>query len=179
MVDTYPVPQAQRVVYTTVSDMRRLLGMEITTAQIVDALRRLDFQVQEVTAVRADAPAEATFALHRDPGEGLVEAIAPWHRLDVAMPADLTEEVARIIGYEHVGTSLINDELPTHGRNESFATEESIRDILMGIGLQENINYPLTTPENHTKLNAPQITQTSDGKPADYVLVTNPIRLWG
>ena len=175
MVDTYPVPQAQRVVYTTVSDMRRLLGMEITTAQIVDALRRLDFQVQEVTAVRADAPAEATFALHRDPGEGLVEAIAPWHRLDVAMPADLTEEVARIIGYEHVGTSLINDELPTHGRNESFATEESIRDILMGIGLQENINYPLTTPENHTKLNAPQITQTSDGKPADYVLVTNPI----
>jgi len=175
IVDTYPVPQQPRVVYTTESDIRRLLGMDVTTSQIIDALQRLDFQVQAVTTVCADAPADATFALHRDPGEGLVEAIAPWHRLDIAIPADLTEEVARIIGYEHVGTSLINEELSTQGRNETFATEEAIRDILMGIGLQENINYPLTTPENHDKLNAPAITHTADGQPASYVQVANPI----
>lgn len=175
IVDTYPVAQTPRVVYTTESDMRRLLGMEVTTPQIIDALQRLDFQVQAVTTVRADAPADATFALHRDPDEGLVEAVAPWHRLDIAIPADLTEEVARIIGYEHVGTSLIKDELPTQGRNEIFATEEAIRDILMGIGLQENINYPLTTPENHDKLNAPAITHTATGAGAPYVQVANPI----
>src|SRR5258707_11873545 len=30
---------------------------------------------------------------------------------------------------------------------------ESIRDILVGCGLQETINYALTVPENHDKIN--------------------------
>ncbi|MEZ4731641.1 MAG: phenylalanine--tRNA ligase subunit beta [Caldilineaceae bacterium] len=115
LVDAYPVPQPTRTVYTTVSDTRRLLGMEVTQEAIIDALRRLDFTVRLVSAVAADASPDATFALHRLPEEPLVEAIAPWHRLDIAIPADLTEEVARIIGYEHVGTTLIDDVLLTSG----------------------------------------------------------------
>ncbi|MEZ4620814.1 MAG: hypothetical protein R2867_35630 [Caldilineaceae bacterium] len=161
-------------VYTTVSDVRRLLGMDITSAQIVDALTRLDFDVQEVAEIQAGAPAEATFALHRNAGEPVIAARPPWHRLDIAIPADLTEEVARIIGYEHVGTTLINDVLPTQRRNDLFETEEAIRDILMGIGLQENINHPLTTPDNHEKLNARHIVETADGQPGRYVQVANP-----
>ncbi len=175
LVDAYPVPQPTRTVYTTVSDTRRLLGMDVTQAAIVNALQRLDFAVKVVSAVAADAPAEASFALHRLPDEPLVEAVAPWHRLDIAIPADLTEEVARIIGYEHVGTTLIDDVLPTQRRNEIFETELLVRNLLMGMGLQENINYPLTSPENHDKLHAPHITQTVAGQPAAYVTVTNPI----
>jgi phenylalanyl-tRNA synthetase beta chain len=174
LVDAYPISQPQPVVYTTVSDMERLLGMTITVEQIVNALQRLDFTVQTVAAVRSDAPAAATFALHRDPDEMLVEAIPPWHRLDIAIPADLTEEVARIIGYEHVGTTLINDVLPVQRRNELFRTEEAVRDILMGLGLQENINHPLTTPENHAKLNAPGLVNAPNGQPTTYVTVANP-----
>ncbi len=175
LVDAYPVPQPSRTVYTTVSDTRRLLGMEVTQEAIVDALRRLDFAVNVVDAIAADASADASFALHRLPDEALVEVIAPWHRLDIAIPADLTEEVARIIGYEHVGTTLIDDVLPTQRRNEVFETESLLRSLLVGMGLQENINYPLTTPENHDKLNAPHITQTATGAPATYVTVANPI----
>ncbi len=174
IVDCYPIEQQQPLVYTTASDVRRLLGMDVSAAQISAALQRLDFTVQTVSDVQADAPANATFALHRDAGEPLIETIPPWHRLDIAIPADLTEEVARIIGYEHVGTTLINDVLPVQRRNDLFGTEESVRDILMGIGLQENINHPLTTPENHAKLNAPHIVQTDAGKPATYVTVANP-----
>lgn len=177
IVDDYPVPQPTRTVYTTVSDTRRLLGMEITQDAIVDALRRLDFTVKVTHQVASAAPTEATFALHRLPDEPLVEAIAPWHRLDVLIPADLTEEVARIIGYEHVGTSLIDDVLPTQRRNEVFETEELVRNTLMGIGLQENINHPLTMPENHAKLQAPHITPTTaeqGGGTALYVTLVNP-----
>lgn len=174
IVDTYPMEQQTPVVYTTVSDTRRLLGMTVTTEQIIDALKRLDFTVQEVTTVQADASADATFALHREEGETLVEVTPPWHRLDIAIPADLTEEVARIIGYEHVGTTLIDDVLPNQRRNELFDTEETIREILVGIGLYENINHPLTMPENHAKLNANAITETADGQPATYVEVANP-----
>lgn len=175
IVDTYPVPQPTRTVYTTASDTRRLLGMEVVQDALVNALRRLDFQAAVVTTVAADAPAEATFALHRFPDEPLVEAVAPWHRLDIAIPADLTEEVARIIGYEHVGTTLIDDVLPTQRRNNVFETEELVRDILLGIGLQEIINHALTSPENHEKLQAPHITKGTADQATPYVTLVNPI----
>ena len=69
------------------------------------------------------------------------------------MPADLTEELARIIGYEHIDTTLMDDVLPPQRRNHKLETEESIRDILVGCGLQETISYSLTTVENHDKFN--------------------------
>lgn len=174
-VDAYPVAQPVRTVYTTVSDMRRLLGMAVSQEAILNALQRLDFQAKVVSDVAATAATEATFALHHLPGEALIEAVAPWHRLDVAIPADLTEEVARIIGYEHVGATLINDVLPTQQRNELFMTEELVRSVLSGIGLQEIINHPLTNPENHAKLQAPAITKSGNGEAAPYITLLNPI----
>ncbi|MFZ4660521.1 MAG: phenylalanine--tRNA ligase subunit beta [Caldilineaceae bacterium] len=175
MVDAYPVAQPVRTVYTTVSDMRRLLGMAVSQEAILNALHRLDFQAIVVDEVAATAPTEATFALHRLSGEALIEAVAPWHRLDIAIPADLTEEVARIIGYEHVGATLINDVLPTQQRNDLFMTEELVRSVLSGIGLQEIINHPLTNPENHAKLQAPAITKSGNGEAAPYITLLNPI----
>jgi phenylalanyl-tRNA synthetase beta chain len=172
MVDAYPVPQPTRVVYTTQSDMRRLLGMPVTLDEIAEALRRLDFQVETVDQVAPAAPAEATFALHRTTDEPLLECTVPWHRLDVTVPADLTEEVARLIGYERVGETLLVETLPTQRRNEVFETEETVRDTLVNLGLQENINNPLTTPENHEKLRGAR------GEGADevpYVTLANPI----
>ena len=152
IVDAYPVPQAQPVVYTTESDMRRLLGMPVTFYEVKSALQRLDFDVKRVSTVDAKAPAEATFALARGENEPLLECRPPWHRLDVRIPADLTEEVARIIGYEHVGMSFLNAPLPPQRHFQVYETEEKIRDILVGAGLQEIINRTLTTPEDHDKL---------------------------
>src|SRR5439155_1168579 len=42
--------------------------------------------------------------------------------------------------------------LPPQRRNLKLETEESIRDILVGCGLQETISYSLTTVENHDKV---------------------------
>ncbi len=43
ILDAYPVEQQRPVVYTTVSDMRRILGMTVRLDDIEEALRRLDF----------------------------------------------------------------------------------------------------------------------------------------
>ena len=152
MVDAYPVPQVQPVVYTTASDIQRLLGMSLTLTDIASALRRLDFHVKLVTQPAGNAPAEAAFGLHRNPDEPLLECTPPWYRLDIHMPADLTEEVARVVGYEQVGTTLMQDALPTQHRHEVVETEEKIRDILLGAGLQDTVNYALSSPENHARL---------------------------
>lgn len=168
IVDAYPVPQVQPVIYTGERDMRRLLGMPVTLGEVRSALQRLDFSVKAVSAVDANAPAEATFALAYEAGELLLECLPPWHRLDVRIPADLTEEVARIIGYEHVGTSLLNAPLPPQRHFALYETEEKIRDILVGAGLQETISRTLTTPEEHDKL---RLGNGSDR----YIELANPL----
>lgn len=152
MVDAYPVPQHNPVVYTTVNDVQRLLGIPVDLETIVQSLETLDFQVKQVDRVSASADEDATFALQRLDDEPLLECIAPWHRLDIRYPADLTEEVARMIGYGRIDTTLIADVLPTQRRNPVLRTEEQIRDILVALGLQEVITHPLTTIENHQKL---------------------------
>ncbi|NJN83929.1 MAG: hypothetical protein HC802_17720 [Caldilineaceae bacterium] len=146
------------------------MGMDVSLETAADALEKLDFRVEQVSQVAAAANPESTFALHRHGDEPLLACAAPWHRLDVRIPADLIEEVARMIGYEKVGTTLIVDELPTQHRNQMLQTEEKIRDILVGAGLQENINHPLTTAESHQKLTP----HAADSKQPPFITITNP-----
>ena len=165
LVDAYPQPQPPRVIYTTASDTRRLLGLELSLDEIAEALRQLDFEVEQIDSVAANAEADATFALKREADdrgnkEPLLACTAPWYRLDMRYPADLTEEVARIVGYDRIGTTLIDDVLPPQRRSPLLETERKIREVLVGLGLQETVNYPLTTVENHFKL----VAGGSEGK---------------
>ncbi|MGH2478394.1 MAG: phenylalanine--tRNA ligase subunit beta, partial [Ktedonobacteraceae bacterium] len=158
LVDAYPVPQAERVVYTTASDVQRLLGMEVNLETMAESLRRLDISNEIVNALPVERAelGQAAFGLKIEPGEKVLRCVAPWHRLDIQVPADLCEEVARIIGYEHITTTLMDDVLPPAHINDTLRTEEILRDVLTNLGLMETINYALTTPENHDKLNRAQ-----------------------
>ena len=154
MIDAYPVAQAERVVYTTASNVQRLLGMEVSLETIAENLARLDIASEVLPALPApqEELGEAALGLNVEPGEPVLSCTAPWHRLDIALPADLCEEVARVLGYEDIATTLMSDVLPPAHVNDTLRTEEQMRDILTGCGLMEAINYSLTTPENHDKL---------------------------
>ena len=184
IIDSYPVPQPQVTVYTSCSDVKRLLGMELSLSEIGDALRRLDFSVAERAGVPAGASKRSAFGLARQEDEPVLEAAAPWHRLDVTVPADLTEEVARVVGYDRIGETLLDTVLPTQRRNALIETEENIRDILVGCGLQDTVNHTLTTPENHAKLVAGAGQRPSPGQSdgsngvgsaTSFVELTNPL----
>ena len=175
MVDNYPVPQVVREVYTTASDVHRILGMQVTLPEIAAGLRRLDItseQVASLPAPRAEL-GNMAFGLRVEPGERLLRCIAPWHRLDIQVPADLVEEVARIIGYEKIDTTLMDDVLPTQRRNLQLETEEKIRDILVGCGLQETISYSLTTVENHDLFMRGRPSAAEAGVP--FITLVNPL----
>lgn len=177
MIDAYPVPQPERIVYTTASNVRRLLGMEINLETIAANLGRLDMRSEvlpELPALRTEL-GESALGLSIEPGEPVLRVVAPWHRLDIQLPADLCEEVARIIGYEHIATTLMNDVLPPAHINDTLRTEEQIRDILTGCGLMETINYALTTPENHDRLAQAEIG--SGEKREQFVTLFNPLNV--
>ena len=184
VVDTYPVKQPQVKVFTSQSDVKRLLGMDLSLPEINAALQRLEFEVEELPEPPVNAPEQAAFGLARAEGEPVLAATVPWHRLDVSVPADLTEEVARVVGYDRISETLLDTVLPPQRRNASLETEENIRDILVGSGLQDTVNHTLTTPENHARLvgiGRANTTNSDDengqgaSDPERFVSLTNPL----
>jgi phenylalanyl-tRNA synthetase beta chain len=100
---------------------------------------------------------------------------APDHRLDIGSGeigvADLLEEVARIYGYQNIPETRLADELPIQRNNISLDQEEQVRDILVSLGLQEVVNYRMTSPEREARRLAPGVPP--DDKP--YLCLANPI----
>ncbi len=151
VADLYPVRQKTVTVDITAAEAERIIGMELSQEQIVEILGALGFQCQVEGQV--------------------IHAAVPWHRLDVTHPADLTEELARVIGYERIPTTLMSDELPPQGLNESLRAEEWIKDILVGCGLQEVITYSLTNLQSVSKLGL----RGAEVDEKNYVKLANPL----
>lgn len=151
VADNYPIKQPLITVELDVNEVKRILGIAIPKAEIVQILESLDFSV----AVQGD----------------LLIATAPQHRLDIEIPADLLEEIARVYGYDRIPTTLLADELPPQRSNVELEVEEKLRDLMVAAGLQETITYSMTSLESEAKL-------TPGGPrpdPADYVQLANPL----
>jgi phenylalanyl-tRNA synthetase beta chain len=108
--------------------------MAITRDEALGALRRLSFAVTEA-------------------GETLV-ARAPAVRTDIAIPEDLIEEVARIVGYDRLPIQLPDGPLPLVEAHPLEEFRERLRDALVGVGLQETVSYSLIDPQWLTRLTA-------------------------
>ena len=67
---------------------------------------------------------------------------APSHRNDIHNHNDLSEEIARVIGYNNLPVSKIN--LPNAKFTSSTKLEYSIKDFLVSHGFHEVINSPFT-----------------------------------
>jgi phenylalanyl-tRNA synthetase beta chain len=136
LVDNYPLPPQNPQVEITPADVLRWLGIRLSAGEIANLLKRLEFQVE----VSGNA----------------VLAIAPDHRLDIGDgitgAADLVEEIARVYGYDNIPQTRLADELPPQRGNPTLEREERIRDLLVNLGLQEVINYRLTSPEREARL---------------------------
>jgi phenylalanyl-tRNA synthetase beta chain len=81
-----------------------------------------------------------------------VVATVPPHRPDVTLPADLVEEVARIVGYEAIPSTQLHGPMPEPLPSTERDWEERVRDILVGCGLTEVITYSLTSRERMERL---------------------------
>jgi phenylalanyl-tRNA synthetase beta chain len=135
LLDVYPGKREPKTILFVPRDVERLLGMNVKSAEIRALLKRLSFTVR--MQKRA------------------IAVTVPYDRLDVEIPADLVEEVARVIGYDRLPSTLLRDTLPPQRRDHALEIEERVRDILVGSGLTEVITYSLTSLESVSKLYPP------------------------
>jgi phenylalanyl-tRNA synthetase beta chain len=127
MVDNDPGPHRPRRIMVRVSSLERFLGIELTDASVRDLLAPLGF---EVTGT----------------GDEL-QVTVPSHRLDVTVPADVAEEVARAHGYGRIPGRLPTAQLPPY-RSDPSGPRHAVRRILAGLGLDEVVTHALVGPDD-------------------------------
>ncbi len=158
LVDVYPEPVRDPTLEITSADVRRWLGVDLPARQMADILGAIEFRCEVLD-------------------ERTLRVTAPDHRLDIGTgvvgKADLMEEIARIYGYDRIPETLLADELPPVWRDEAREREETIRDLLVDLGLQEIITHRMTTPEKEARLAPPE--RAAETLEAPYFRLANPI----
>jgi phenylalanyl-tRNA synthetase beta chain len=135
VVDTYPAPPDPVTIELTLSEVERILGLSLSLEEVTGILESLEFQVESTNPESRIPNPEP-----RIPNQTL-RVTVPDHRIDVTLPADLIEEIARIYGYDRIPTTTLSDTLPPQRTNTELLVEERIRDLLVRAGLQEIITY--------------------------------------
>jgi phenylalanyl-tRNA synthetase beta chain len=109
--DVYPAPQKEKRAIVSVGEVNRRLGTTLTAAEVADVFSRLGFSYKEEN--------------------DSFEVLVPFQRLDLEIPEDLIEEVARIIGYDKItGVMLPKPERPVEINPDFFAAERAREDLI-------------------------------------------------
>lgn len=99
------------------------LGINFSKEEIISALKAAHIEIE-------------------DKGDEFVATI-PDQRIDIGGEADLSEEVIRILGFEHIKSKLPVTELFVGGLEPNLEKKRIVRSYLRGIGLDEVLCYSL------------------------------------
>ncbi|MDP9017737.1 MAG: phenylalanine--tRNA ligase subunit beta [Candidatus Eremiobacteraeota bacterium] len=117
-----------------VRDIKRLLGFELSAADIAKHLRALGCTVTAQSAER-------------------LAVVPPLWRRDLTIPADIVEEVARMAGYDNVPMeipAIAFHEIPSR----EYHQERDLAHTLKGLGYHEIISYSLHGPQMRERFRA-------------------------
>jgi phenylalanyl-tRNA synthetase beta chain len=139
------------------AQIRRLLGLDIEPARVADILSRLGFKPEA---------AEAGWRV-----------IPPGFRFDIAIEADLIEELGRVYGYDHLPRR--HPVIPAAMRpvSEALLELDRVKNLLVDRGYQEAITYSFVE-EGLQKLIEPEIPHLPLKNPLSAELAVMRTTLW-
>ena len=121
LIDQRPAPVPRRILALRLPQVRRVLGAEVPAAETRGILLGLGFVASE-------------------PRGDTVTAEVPTWRSDVSREVDLVEEVGRYHGLSRIPSTLPPG-AGVEGLRPAQAMERAVREVLVGTGLVEVINY--------------------------------------
>lgn len=128
VIDVKGEQQKENILSFSPEKINAFLGTDISPETMQNTLIRLGFAVNGDTVT------------------------VPAFRSDVEGMADLSEEVARIYGYDNIPTTLLRGETTPGGKNEKQKLEAVIRQNLTAQGLNEILTYSFVDPKEYKLL---------------------------
>ena len=128
--------------------IKKVLGFEIKNNLIEQTLELLGFKLERQK-------------------EGWDVEIPSW-RPDISIQEDLVEEVARIVGYDDIPTTILSGAPPSSQPQNFIQLREKISDVLISLGMYESINYPTTSIEGEKRV-------LIDEEEPKYIKLKNPV----
>ncbi len=111
----------------TLSYINKYLGTSLSLDDLLNIFDRLDF----------------TYNIE----EEIINLYVPTRRVDIETSQDITEEVARMYGYNNIPSTIPSTNDMGHLTSKQ-KNVRSIKAILEGLGLKETINYSLMNPKD-------------------------------
>jgi len=124
--DNYPNPKEPVEIEASVSRICRRIGVDVPGEVMEDILNRLYID----TTVAGDA----------------LYCKVPAFRQDMEGEADVSEEVLRMYGYDHIPSTLMNATTMAGRQDEKTVFNNRVKDALVGMGLYEILNYSFISP---------------------------------
>ena len=155
-IDTAPTePVSARLAFRP-ARVSKLLGASISVDEQRDLLRRVGVETEAApTGTRIQVAVEPK-ALVVDAGsEEVLVAVVPTWRRDLAIEADVAEEIARVRGYETTPAHLPETLMPAY-RPSPLTVREIVRGALAGAGLSEVVTHALVSPLDEARLLWPE-----------------------
>lgn len=128
VIDLYPEPAQPQVVTASLKRIISRTGVEIPEDEAVSILEKLNF------------------AVVRDGDQ--ITVTVPSYRQDVEQAADLSEEVLRVYGYDHVPSTCLRGETTPGGRSAMMRLKDDLGGLLTGKGFYEIMNFSFVSPKS-------------------------------
>ena len=144
ILDIYPGGEPMPSVQISRQRIRQVLGVDYTMERIERTLEALGFRRDREP--ESIMPTMDAFSVGGAPEtDNMVFMQPPYWRSDITIEDDIVEELARIIGYESIPTTMISTPIP-HGQPQAQRVlRERVKDILTSTGMRETISYSLVS----------------------------------
>lgn len=145
LIDINPRPYKPRTITTYLSNIHRIMGIEVKPEQVEYILTSLGFTVKTSEEEGFGYPDSVKFHI----------TVPSYREDDVHIKEDVIEEVARVYGYHN----LPNNIQPTvlvrqpHDIEQSFTWQHRVKVFLKHLGMNEVMNYSMISRDLINKLN--------------------------
>ena len=153
MLDLYPGRTDNPPVKISRGRMKQVLGVDLGMDRVAQVLGSLGFEVAKEPEGLIDL-VEAVEARPTPERDNTLWINVPYWRSDVHIEDDLIEEVARIVGYDAIPSTMLSASIPHHEPQPLRTLKEGLQDLLAQGGMREVVSYSLTSRDTLDKVRA-------------------------
>ena len=151
VLDEYPSPIPEKTIEVSVRRLNQYLGTRLDVKAIKNYLDSIEFDVEKIDLDR-------------------FRVTPPSFRVDITRFEDITEEIARLYGYNNIETTFPLIPADARHPDKKIESRYRIKTMMTGLGFSEAINYSFISQQSYDHLELP-----ADDPMRKTVHILNPI----